>query len=238
MADYTRSVLSVFFAKAATWGVAMQPNPVASVARSKPTAFEQLSRKEREVFVAASERITPDQAVFTIRCATSLDLTVRDHLCELSRAATGETGALSTRRFLLAIARAHEDGHREPLQDTEVRLFAWFVAHGCLDRLPGPRSRGAAILWLSPRTPLITRIRGPRGSKYTVHLEWLGAPSASLVASMKNCSGRLPWDPEPARMISTDRGGEAPTATEKASEASEEPKAGDRALAADATAAV
>lgn len=186
VANYTRSVLSVFFAKAATWGVATQPNPVAYVARSKAAAFEQLSRDEREAFVGAAERITPAQAAFTIRCAMSLAPEVRDHLCELSLVASGATGALSTRRLLLAIAAAHEDGHRAPLTDTEVRLFTWFVAHSYLDRLPAPRSRGAAILWLSTRTPLITRNRGPRGSRYTVHLEWLGAPSASLMQACTN----------------------------------------------------
>jgi hypothetical protein len=51
---------------------------------------------------------------------------------------------------------------------------------------------------------------------------------------MKNCAGRLPSAPD----LSVDRGGEAPTTTEKAREAGEEPKAGDRALAADAAAAV
>ncbi|MBK9757517.1 MAG: hypothetical protein IPO88_29245 [Nannocystis sp.] len=152
---------------------------------ARATAFEQLTRDEREVFVAAAERITPAQAAFTICCAASLDLAVRDHLCALARAAIGETGALSTRRLLLAIAAAHEGGQRSALEDTEVRLFTWFVAHAHLDRLPGPRSRGAAILWLSARTPLITRTRGPQGSRYAVHLDWLAAPSDALIADMK-----------------------------------------------------
>ncbi|MBL9102341.1 MAG: hypothetical protein JNL82_15355 [Myxococcales bacterium] len=137
-----------------------------------PSAFD------RDAVVAALDRLA------------TLATPIKAHLVELVRAAVAVDGTREARRFVWALAAAHEKGDRLELLLDAGALWRR-LADGELEEVPGERTRRDALAWLTERSPLIARGRRSRHVLWRVRLDWLSNPTPEALATISAGRERL-----------------------------------------------